>query len=50
MGAAEILYPGQGFGQLTEENFMKQEGKFLEDLCIDVVYTLDTIFSKYCIA
>lgn len=50
MGDAEALYPNQGYGQMNKTDFLKQEANFLERLCIDVVYTLDFIFCKYCVA
>jgi hypothetical protein len=50
MGDAEELYPDQGYGQMNKASFLKQEADFLERLCIDIVYTLDLIFRKYCIA
>jgi hypothetical protein len=50
MGDAEKLYPGQGYGQMNKEVFLKQEADFLERLCIDIVYTLDFLFSKYCVS
>jgi hypothetical protein len=45
---AEQLYPGQGYGQKTLEDFLKEEPQFFEELCIDLVYTLHVIFQNYC--
>ena len=49
MDDAESLYPNQGYGQMSKTDFLKQGADFLEHLCIDVVYTLDAMFSKYCV-
>ena len=49
MGDAEKLYPGQGYSHMNKEDFSKQEADFMERLCIDVIYTLNLIFSKYCV-
>ncbi len=49
IGDAEKLYPNQGYGQMTKVDFLKQEAYFLERLCIDIIYTLDLMFSKYCV-
>lgn len=50
MGDAEKLYPNQGFGQMKRIDFLKQEAVFLERVCIDTVYALDALFSKYCVS
>jgi len=48
IGDAEKLYPNQGYGQMKKEDFINQQANFLERLCIDVVYTLDILFTNYC--
>jgi hypothetical protein len=49
IGDADKLYPNQGYGAMTGEDFSKIEVDFLEHLCIDIVYALYFIFTKYCV-
>ncbi len=49
MGDAEKLYPTQGYGQLSKDDFIKDEAIFFERVSIDLVYTLNFLFTTYCL-
>lgn len=48
IGSCEKLYPKQGYGEMKKEDFLKSESTIFERVCIDIVYTLNQIFSTYC--
>lgn len=48
LGNADKLYPNQGYGQKNLEEFLNDETVFFEKVCIDLIYALDEIFSRYC--
>ncbi len=47
-GFAEKLYPNKGYGQMTNDEFLKQEESFFNILAIDIVCTLQYLFAQYC--
>lgn len=49
VGDAENLYPNQSYGQKNHNDFLNDEHAFLEKVCIDVVYTLHYLFTRYCV-
>jgi len=49
IGNADKIYPGQGYGQKSKDDFLANEHLFFEKLCIDLVYTLHDLFTRYCI-
>ena len=48
LGNFEKLYPGQGYGQIKKDAFLKQEDKYFEKVCIDIVCTINQLFCEYC--
>lgn len=48
IGMADKLYPNQGYGQLSAEEFESRKKKIFERVCIDVVYNLYHLFSTFC--
>lgn len=49
LGIIHKLYPGDGYGTMRKEKFFEEEDKTFEKVCIDLVYILNDIFTKYCI-
>ena len=48
MGDVEKIYPGQGYGQMSKDDFLKNEAECFERISIDLVYTLNYLFTTYC--
>lgn len=48
-GIIQRLYPDDVYSTMRKEKFFLQEESTFEKVCIDLIYTLNDIFVKYCV-
>ena len=48
-GIIQRLFPGPPYSTMRKEVFFRDEEGTVEKVCIDLVYTLNDIFVKYCV-
>lgn len=48
-GLIQLLYPNEKYATMRKEKFFQEEEDTFERVCIDLVYSLNNIFKKYCV-